>query len=86
MIMKARLLKKIRLRGRSIIYIYSVSKTNGTVTGMGYSFTGDEYLDLFSYGDTEDEVREKAMEIYLSTNMDSIRKKYRKYSRKYKNK
>lgn len=45
----------------------------------------DEYAGLFSYGNTEQEVKEKACQVYLQTNIESIRKKYGKYSKGYLN-
>jgi len=63
--MKVKLLKKLRRRGRSIITIISVTTTNGTPTGMRYSFTGDKYSNLFEWGDTEEDVKKKAERIYI---------------------
>lgn len=63
--MKTKLLKKLRRRGRNQIFIYSITKTNGTVTGMGYSYDDDEYSGLFNYGDTEKDVYRKAEKIYI---------------------
>lgn len=86
--MKAKLLKRLREEGRDKITILSVTRiTNyrgSYITGMKYSYTGEEYADLFDFDDTEDEVREKAMNIYLNKNIDEIRQRYRKYSRKFK--
>jgi len=86
--MKVKLLKKIRNKGRDIITIYSTT-TETTFrgsypTGMSYGYTGNEYKGLFSYGDTEDQVKEKAMNIYIKKEIVYIRKRYKKYSRKYK--
>lgn len=85
--MKAKLLKKLRKEGRCQITILSVTTTTTTwhgedVTGMSYSYNDDDYRGLFCIGDTADEVREKAMKIYFQKNMDSIREKYKKYSRR----
>ena len=86
--MKAKLLKRLREEGRDKITILSVTTTANYrgcfITGMQYSYTGDEYADLFDFDDTADEVREKAMNIYLNKNIDEIRQRYRKYSRKFK--
>jgi len=79
--MKVKLLKRLRQIGRSKVNIYSVTTTNGTVTGMKIGYDEDEYRGLFSFGDTEAVVKEKAARIYLQTNIESIRKKYAKYSR-----
>jgi hypothetical protein len=80
--MKVKLLKKLRNIGRSMVNVHSITTTNGITTGMSYGINSDEYRGLFDYGDTESNVKEKACKIYLKTNIDSIRKKYSKYSRK----
>ena len=82
--MKVKLLKILRKIGRNKIIIYSFTATNGTVTGMKIGYDEDEYRGLFSLGDTEQDVKEKACQIYLQTNIESIRKKYVKYSKKFK--
>lgn len=86
--MKTKLLKKLREVGRSQINIYSVTRTTTWrgeyITGMSYGYNDDAYKGLFTFGDTEDEVRNRAMKIYFENNMEYIRHKYRKYSRKYK--
>lgn len=84
--MKAKLLKKLRTEGRCQITILSVTTTmtwsGEIVSGMSYSYNDDDYMGLFCIGDTADEVRDKAMKIYFQKNMDSIREKYKKYSRR----
>ena len=82
--MKVKLLKILRKIGRNKIKIYSFTTTNGTVTGMKIGYDEDEYIGLFSLGDTEQDVKEKACKIYLQTNIESIRNKYVKYSKKFK--
>ena len=82
--MKVKLLKILRKIGRSKIKIYSLTTTNGTVTGMKIGYDEDEYRGLFSLGDTEQDVKEKACQIYLENNINLIRKKYAKYSKKFK--
>ena len=82
--MKVKLLKILRKIGRNKIIIYSFTTTNGTVTGMKIGYDEDEYRGLFSLGDTEQDIKEKACKIYLETNIESIRKKYVKYSKKFK--
>ena len=86
--MKIKLLKKLREIGRSQVNIYSVTRTTTYrgefVTGMSYGYNNDVYKGLFDFGDSEDEVRDKAMKIYFRENMEYVRNKYRKYSRKYK--
>ena len=86
--MKAKLLRKLRSKGGNVIEVLSVTTTSSafnedTVTGMSYSFTGDEYSDLFHYGCTEKDVKEKACKIWLNLNIERIRIKYRKYTRKF---
>ena len=51
---------------------------------MSYSYNEPEYGDLFCIGDTEEDVKDRAMRIFFKTNMDSIRKKYKKYTKRYK--
>ena len=82
--MKVKLLKILRKIGRNKIIIYSLTTTNGTVTGMKIGYDEDEYRGLFSFGDTEQDVKEKACKIYLQTNIEAIRKKYVKHSKKFK--
>lgn len=82
--MKVKLLKRLRQIGRSKVNILSVTTTNGTVTGMKIGYDEDEYRGVFSFGDTEAVVKEKACKIYLETNIEAIRKKYAKYSKKFK--
>lgn len=78
--MKVKLLKKLRLIGRNQIWIMSVTKSDGYVTGMSYSYSDDVYKGLFSWGDTKNDVEIKACNIYLQQNINKIRVKYRKYS------
>jgi len=89
--MKTKLLKKLRAIGRNQITIYSVTTTTTRlgeeyITGMRYGYNNDAYRGLFTFGDTEDEVRDRAMKIYFKNNIDFIRDKYKKYSRRYKTK
>jgi len=79
--MKVKLLKKLRQIGRDMVNITSVTTTGDLVTGMAYGYDTKEYSDLFELGDTETDVKNKACKIYLETNIEAIRKKYRKYSR-----
>lgn len=86
--MKVKLLKKIRNEGRNIITIYSTttetSWRGSYCSGMSYGYTGSEYKGLFSFGDSEQDVKDKAMNIYIKKEIDNIRKRFKKYSRKYK--
>ena len=76
--MKVKLLKQLRKIGESKIDVYSIRTTNGTVTGMKIGYSEDEYKGIFSFGDTEADVKQKAFKIYLQTNIEAIRKKYGK--------
>lgn len=80
--MKTRLLKRLRKIGRDKINIISITTSDGIVTGMKVSFYEDSYRGLFSFGDTEEEVKEKACNIFLKNNIELIRKRYGSYSRK----
>lgn len=86
--MKTKLLKMLRAQGRCQISIHSVTKTiswrGELITGMSYGYSNDAYRNLFTLGDTEEEVRDKAMRIYMRQNIEHFREKHKKYSRKYK--
>lgn len=72
--MKTKFLSKLRDRGRRSIRIYSVTEQGGRIVGMSYSYDNDAYANLFSLGDTEEDVREKAARVYVKLYM----KKYGK--------
>ena len=72
--MKCKLLKKLRRRGRSQITIHSITRTDGFISGMSYGFDGDEYRGLFDFGDTEEEVKNKASRIYIEAYLKNKRK------------
>lgn len=78
--MKVKLLKRLRREANSQITVYSVRTSNGTVTGMKYGMNDDAYSGLFSWGDTEQDIINKAAKIFFEINMPSIREKYKKYS------
>ena len=74
--MKTKLLKKLRREGRNQIHIYRIRRNEfGTITGMGYGYNSEEYGGLFSYGDTPDEVRDKAMRIYITKRIAELKEK-----------
>lgn len=73
--MKTRLLKKLRAEGRNMVNIYSVTTCRGVVTGMSYGIKSPEYRGIFSFGDTEDDVRDKAMRIYIAREIERRRAK-----------
>jgi len=77
--MKTRLLKKLRRVGRKQISIHSI--TTGSSVGMSYGYSDDAYSDLYVLGDTEKSIKNRAMRIYLKSNIEQIRKKYAKYRR-----
>ena len=82
--MKVKLLKKLRREGRGKVHILTTTTRMGNIVGMRYSFNEDEYSGLFSWGDTPEDVENKAAGVYMKTNIERIRKKYRKYSRRNK--
>ena len=63
--MKVRLLKKLRRRGQDQVHIHSVTKTNGTITGISYGYDDDKYSGLFCFGYTEQDVKNLAERIYI---------------------
>ena len=80
--MKTKLLKKLRNIGRNEINIYSVTKEDGCAIGMKIGYNSDIYSGIFSFGDTKEDVENKAAKIYLHHNIGNIRKKYKKYKHK----
>lgn len=83
--MKAKLLRKLRDIGEKQINIFSVTTTNGLITGLSYGHNEDLYKDLFDLGDSELDVKNKAANIYINSNINRIRNKYKKYSRNKNN-
>lgn len=73
--MKTKLLRKLRKEGRNMINVYSITTTRGVVTGMSYGYSSPDYREVFSFGDTEEDVREKAMRIYMEKEVKRRRKK-----------
>lgn len=88
--MKTKLLKKLREEGRNKVHIISTTAEKRRFSdewinvGMRYSFDEPEYSGLFFIGDTEEDVKDRAMRIFFEKNMDYIRERYKKYTRKYK--
>lgn len=76
--MKTKLLRKLRNEGRKIINVYSITTTRGVVTGMSYGYSSPDYRDLFFLGDTEEDVRGKAMRIYMEKEVKRRREKRKK--------
>lgn len=81
--MKVKLLKKLRREANSQVTVYSITKTNGEITGMRYGMSDNIYSGLFSWGDTEETFIKKVSKIFFEKNIIYIREKYKKYSRKY---
>lgn len=86
--MKVKLLKRLRCEARSRVTIYSVTTEESWkgqfVTGMSYGYSMPQYAHLFSFGMTEEDVKKKALKIFFETEMGWVRKKYKKYTRRYK--
>lgn len=82
--MKTKLLRKLRNEGRSQINIISVTTHNNINTGMCIGTNGGKYANIFNYGDTEETVYQKSVNIFLYDNIRQIRNKYQKYTRKHK--
>jgi hypothetical protein len=81
--MKAKLLRKLRAIGRQQIDILGISVENNIITGMAIGSNCESYADIFEYGDTEEAVYKKSENIYLSENIQNIRSRYVKYTRKH---
>ena len=65
--MRIRLLKRLRREGRNQITIYSVKRdADGTVIGMSYGHSSDEYARLWFFAMTPDELLDRAMRIYMT--------------------
>ena len=79
--MKVKLLKKLRRIANNEVTIYSVTTSGGTVTGMRIGYSESYYRDLFSFGNTEEDIMRKVFIRYIENNIDAIRKRYGKYSR-----
>ena len=58
-----------------MVNIYSVTTCRGVVTGMSYGYSSPEYSGLFFLGDTEEDVRDKAMRIYITNYIERKRKR-----------
>lgn len=72
--MKTRLLKQLRREGRCQIRIYSVRKDmDGTVIGIRYGYSSDEYAHLWHFAMTPDELKSEAMKIYILRRVAELR-------------
>ena len=75
-IMRCKLLKKLRRKGRSKVTIHSVTRTKGCITGIGIGYYEDEYSSLFDFGDTEEDVKKKAERIYIEAYLKNNRNRH----------
>lgn len=72
--MKTKLLKKLRRRGRNKVTLNSITKTNGLITGMSYSFDEEMYSGLFDFGMSFEDVQELACRIYIQDYLKNKRR------------
>ena len=86
--MKVKLLKKLRSIARDRITIYSVTTEESWrgryVTGMSIGYSKPQYAHIFSFGMTEEDVKKEAEKIFFETEMEWVRKEYKKYTKRYK--
>ena len=80
--MKTKLLKRLRNIGRRQINVYSIS--SGYITGANYGYSDNAYAGLYRFGDSAEDMEERACRIFMNKFMDEFRKKYAKHSIKYK--
>lgn len=76
--MKTKLLKRLRREGRNQITIISVTRTDGIYTGMQYCYNDSDYRNLFNLGDSEEDVINKAVRIYMEKQIKELRNKKNK--------
>lgn len=63
--MRARLLRKIRRQAHRELTISSITRNGqGIITGMSYRYDDPIYRNVFSFGNTEQEVITKVEHIY----------------------
>ena len=72
--MKAKLLKRLRKRGRKQIEIISVTKENGFNVGMSIAYSDSKYKGLFTFGETEEQVIKRAEHIYIADYLQALKK------------
>lgn len=66
--MKTKLLRRLRREGRCQINIYSVRKDmDGTVVGMSYGCSSDEYAHLWHFAMSPDDLKEEAERVKIGT-------------------
>lgn len=76
--MKTKLLKRLRKQGRDMITIYSMTTMRCGVVAMSCGYKSDGCRLLFSFGDSEEDVRNKAARIYMEKEVARRRNKKRK--------
>lgn len=72
--MKTRLLKKLRRRGRNKIAVTSITRTNGSITGITYSYSDDDYKGFLNTCWSEEELLKKAEQVYIEKYLEAKRK------------
>jgi len=78
--MKVKLLKRLHRESSNEITIYSVTTTNGIVTGMKIGYNDDRYKGLFKFGNDKQDVMRKVFRLYVESRLEWLRKKYHKKS------
>lgn len=74
--MKTKLLRRLRREGRCQINIYSVRKDmDGTVIGVSYGYSSDEYANLWHFAMTPDDLKEEAARIYMNRRVAELKQK-----------
>ena len=63
--MKVKLLKKLRRRGRDKITVISITRTNGSITGITYSYSDDDYKGFLKTCWSEEELLKKSERVYI---------------------
>jgi len=71
--MKCKLLKRLRAKGRESVNIISITKTDNIITGIRYSYDDSMYSELFRLGDSAEDIKNKAVRIYIEDYLDNIR-------------
>lgn len=64
--MKTKLLKKLRKKGRSQVFVSSITRTNGIITGMSIQYEDEKYGDLLDTCNTEEDIKNEAARIYIA--------------------
>ena len=76
--MRVKLLRRLRREGRCQINIYSVRKDmDGTVVGVSYGCSSDEYANLWHFAMSPDDLKEEAARIYMNRRVAELKQKRR---------